>query len=52
MRTCQALAALAAGVRYAWAGYPEAALRNKAALAASPFIHPSPDFDHWPRAKP
>jgi hypothetical protein len=32
------------GVRYAWAGYPEATLFNQAGLPARPFRHPTLDL--------
>lgn len=33
-----------AGVRYAWAGFPEVTLYNKEGLPATPFQYPSPDL--------
>jgi len=33
-----------AGVRYAWAGFPEVTLFNKAGLPATPFQYPPPDL--------
>jgi hypothetical protein len=33
------------GVRYAWAGFPEATLHNKEGLPARPFRHPATELE-------